>query len=1185
MTKKSILAGCFSALLSWSSNAPSAKAQDVGELFLGIIGSAIIAEGQNQARQQARQQQASARAAMVRRVQTALKTLGFYDMSIDGASGPGTRNGIRAYLQAFNLSDFEFTTSDVELLESIAASGFRSANERNQARRGGFNTREDLIEAQTAGYTNFREFINGRNAGARNAAEYRQFENSGFASISLFRSASRRGFTSQIEMQNAEAAGFQNASNYREFVQSGAPDKATFLAERESIRAAQEARQTCLALRPTETSNLACAEALTANPRDRQVRTAYQNVAQGLELALRSARATLSNMEENSQQAINTSMQIDTLTAHEALLRCTLGAADASLQSDIRAIQRNCTQAGAGNLRPDILALIAVQLEELREQQIEEAEQEKSRLAAVQAREEAMQLMQRVAQYNASGGQFAEALDVARAISRLQSAISDGDPEELVRTFDAARGLTYSDVSFAAFVDRAERAELEARAAAVEATRRELQRYSAFLSSHISANMLDANTPELLEILEKVEDILSVGGPETLVIGRSDIENELRKYELLRLAETFELEREEQEASLAQIGAEGVAADEAKGRAEALLEDLRAFIDVGNTFGNAMEVARAAQALMSAVQSDDQDEIERALTIANNTFSGNSDFSAFRSERDQLNDETLNNALAVARARAKATNEFIIATLARNPLDPNLPSLLELNEDLETALASGDLQQVSTTQQRSENILSELGLSSGVQAAIRGAELASATEDVAQTENGLAITALNQALFEGPEKDILVLENRTSSAPSINRNLRDELTFGDVATTACWGHSPPKSSTATRITINAVNSLGARLTSEIPRCDIDAVLNTDLVLLQRGEFLKEPANYASLFSGLFESGDFSILETYSGKSLAEQANEFDRTSEYLILQLQNQLLEGFGYLALSEGQSSICRVEPIDIDARVMSTHLSDQMNRIEIHTPISRATLSGDADWVYATARNGRCNLIQAEERAMRELVAAFARNGVEHRLIPVWADSSEITRIEDLIANQDANQATQLAALAQQIEANEAQQAAQDVLAERERLEAQAKLRETYAQEARAALNDVQDFVARSFDTENPSTPRNVRVLFPELGEWTDKLDQELWEFERSNFQLMDYGLSSWRGRRMEAILVQTSVGIQNRTRGERSSRCMLIGYLIDAEFAVRRDPVFADCGDPLGQVENWLTGRNFESRWIAE
>lgn len=69
------------------------------------------------------------------------------------------------------------------------------------------------------------------------------------------------------------------------------------------------------------------------------------------------------------------------------------------------------------------------------------------------------------------------------------------------------------------------------------------------------------------------------------------------------------------------------------------------------------------------------------------------------------------------------------------------------------------------------------------------------------------------------------------------------------------------------------------------------------------------------------------------------------------------------------------------------------------------------------------------------------------------------------------------------------------------------------------------------------------------------------------------------------MEAILVQTNVGIQNRTRGERSSRCMLIGYLIDAEFAVRRDPVFADCGDPLGQVENWLTGRNFESRWIAE
>ena len=150
-----------------------------------------------------------------------------------------------------------------------------------------------------------------------------------------------------------------------------------------------------------------------------------------------------------------------------------------------------------------------------------------------------------------------------------------------------------------------------------------------------------------------------------------------------------------------------MAADEAKGRAEALLEDLRAFIDVGNTFENGMEVARAAQALMSAVQSGDQDELGRALTIANKAFGNNSDFSAFRSDRDQLNDETLTNALAVARARAEATNEFIIATLARNPLDPNLPSLLELNEDLETALASGDLQQVAVTQQRSESILGE----------------------------------------------------------------------------------------------------------------------------------------------------------------------------------------------------------------------------------------------------------------------------------------------------------------------------------------------------------------------------------------------------------------------------------------------------------------------------------------------
>ena len=159
MTKNSILAGCLSALLSCSLSAHSVAAQDVGDLVLGLIGSAIQAERQNQARQQANQ-----RANQARRQQAKCS-------SCDGTTHPNwaesvgvsitwrlmvllareTRNGIRAYLQAFNLANFEFTTSDIELLESIAASGFRSANERNQALRGGFNAREDFI-CSTSGW-------------------------------------------------------------------------------------------------------------------------------------------------------------------------------------------------------------------------------------------------------------------------------------------------------------------------------------------------------------------------------------------------------------------------------------------------------------------------------------------------------------------------------------------------------------------------------------------------------------------------------------------------------------------------------------------------------------------------------------------------------------------------------------------------------------------------------------------------------------------------------------------------------------------------------------------------------------------------------------------------------------------------------------------------------------------------
>src|SRR5690606_531100 len=92
---------------------PAQAPNNVGD-FLGIAGGMVRLgleidranterERANALARQQQQQAAEQRAAFIRRVQTALKTLDYYQMPVDGDAGPGTNRAIAAYQDAFGL--------------------------------------------------------------------------------------------------------------------------------------------------------------------------------------------------------------------------------------------------------------------------------------------------------------------------------------------------------------------------------------------------------------------------------------------------------------------------------------------------------------------------------------------------------------------------------------------------------------------------------------------------------------------------------------------------------------------------------------------------------------------------------------------------------------------------------------------------------------------------------------------------------------------------------------------------------------------------------------------------------------------------------------------------------------------------------------------------------------------------
>src|SRR5690554_3169542 len=217
MISKAWLSAAFVVVFYTSTLYPAHAQREIGAFF-GIAGEMIRLGVQNdqikrQQTQQAQQQRAAENAQRAAqqaaefefysRAQTALKTLGYYNMTVDGATGPGTRAAIAAYLEAFRLSGV-FDEQALFDLEWFASEGWRSLAEIEAAEAGGFSRRDDFVRASEAGFLNSDHY------------------------------------------EAAVAQGFDDAAEYDAFVLSGAPDKSSFEATRMQLAAANAAIDECL---------------------------------------------------------------------------------------------------------------------------------------------------------------------------------------------------------------------------------------------------------------------------------------------------------------------------------------------------------------------------------------------------------------------------------------------------------------------------------------------------------------------------------------------------------------------------------------------------------------------------------------------------------------------------------------------------------------------------------------------------------------------------------------------------------------------------------------------------------------------------------------------------------------------------------------------------------------------------
>ena len=229
-----------------------------------------------------------------------------------------------------------------------------------------------------------------------------------------------------------------------------------------------------------------------------------------------------------------------------------------------------------------------------------------------------------------------------------------------------------------------------------------------------------------------------------------------------------------------------------------VIDDASAFVKSNPNTSRLLEFLQQIADLNIALNGDNPVLIERQLAALRLSLGRDPSYTQFQAQRRQ--DQQNQNAryLADAVIELQAQKLFLISQLTQNPTGPNSAKFLPLVGQINSALATPNLDESKTLIGRIDLAVQEGSLLSSYKAFRKSSEgVEKSVGDrthvaEAQANDGVAtppllslITAKNRFLIEGDLQDIVLIYNAGSSAPHVVKNLRGDIVFQDGRVDAC----------------------------------------------------------------------------------------------------------------------------------------------------------------------------------------------------------------------------------------------------------------------------------------------------------------------------------------------------------------------------------------------------------------
>ena len=692
---------------------------------------------------------------------------------------------------------------------------------------------------------------------------------------------------------------------------------------------------------------------------------------------------------------------------------------------------------------------------------------------------EANVIISSIKSYNDEGGEFKDKRAIGRGFANLNKAISK--QEDLVSAIEAIKEVYSTDEDFKNFKDRKIKAANVAEAEALKEATDRVSNLKNFILQTVDENPLSDRVGLLYETDDKAADILSRGDRSSILNFYSEAMVTLKSLGLDQDYTSY-LKRVSLEAKSGDVAAI-VADDQQKRlkrenlnqRGSTLMADVKKYIKEGQTFKFAVELARGVAALNSAQGRDsNEDELLEAIKILEHSVKNDIKFQEFRELEIQLRAAKDNDSVTLASDEVELVKNFIVSEISSDPLRKDLADLIEVLDIVKNAILEGKSSILLLAIDESMQKFGDLKLRKKFNRYKNETEIEKSLKGVKTVKNGLAITALNSDILSGDKRDIIALENRSGSAPNILRDLSGSVVFSNNTASVCWAGKPVNKNFSTRFVLKTLKELGVRNVKSFERCAKTEFDQVDIVLVHRGTFLIQKADYASKLIEKFESEQLSVFDTWFGEDTEEKIKiERSRGQKYL-REVKAELLKGYGFILLENESPNLCMIIEEAEDQKLHNRYLDAEIEEIGLWVPDIKNRVSTNIEKSFAMAQKEMCKIIYAEAKDLKVITGGLEREKIPFALSGLWATEDALSNLSSDIAEEKDGFERDLAKIRQDFEAQRVLKETIEAELAKKTNEIQKELRKKYSQEANAASNKVKAYLEAVFNPEK-FTKRN--------------------------------------------------------------------------------------------------------------